>query len=170
MGRKKRFNTYDLVRVAKDLGVSMKHFTSDCNAIVLKCNNSGNRYSIYIEGQGDTSWYEEDQLTLIASNQEDLLSKWRLEARREYIQLSKLNWIFTNGKSVISNPHEASVVTLGRCINRHFSEEDLWGSRGEGITYYFNMLNMVEIAKPFLETGDKKGWLEHCKNLRNNKY
>ena len=70
------FHAGDLVRVAKDLGPHMPHFRSDCDAVVVgsyadKYGSVPNRrqhrkqYTLTIEGEGRSSWYHEEQLTLI---------------------------------------------------------------------------------------------------------
>ena len=44
----------------------------------------------------------------------------------------------------------------------------LWGSRGEGIVWFYNALRTILIAIPFLEKGDKDGWLKLCKKIKTN--
>jgi len=59
------------VHIADDLGGSMSHFTSGCDATVL-CTyahayggDDFKSYSLDIDGLGEESWYEEGQLTLL---------------------------------------------------------------------------------------------------------
>lgn len=88
MNKKQKFHRYDLVRIAKNLSKdNMSHFTSDRNAIVLGSYadefphwsglDSHKEYDLYVEGEGETAWYLEKQLTLIKKNQQKLLEKWR---------------------------------------------------------------------------------------------
>ncbi len=97
--RKQKFKKGDLVRIAKNLGQSMSHFRSDCEAIVIgsyadrdTCQsavdpNHFKEYTLFIEGVGTSSWYKEDQLTLIKSGEHDLLEKQEQAVRfQKYIQ------------------------------------------------------------------------------------
>lgn len=81
-----KFFKGDLVRVG-DMPKSMKHFTNNCEAIVLETYSEmdgeitkmhDKEYTLYIlsrEWSGESSWYEEDQLTLIEPNRLDRLPK-----------------------------------------------------------------------------------------------
>ena len=59
------------VRIAADLGPSMRHFKSDANATVqytyAHAYGGGNvkSYSLDIDGYGSCAWYKEHQLTAI---------------------------------------------------------------------------------------------------------
>jgi len=79
-----KFFLGDRVRIAKDLGASMSHFESDCEAIVMysyaeQYDGSAknvDKFSLYIlPNRGETSWYYADQLTLIEPDRLDLLPK-----------------------------------------------------------------------------------------------
>ena len=78
------FQRGDWVRVAKDLGPSMRHFPADCEAIVVgSCKDrygGGKResqiYTLYLKEQGQCSWYEENQLTLIEPGHHAKLCEW----------------------------------------------------------------------------------------------
>lgn len=75
-----KFERGDLVRVAKDLGPSMAHFTADCDAVVL--GSYADQYGggqewksdsyglLLLEENGrpyrSSSWYKEGQLTMKA--------------------------------------------------------------------------------------------------------
>lgn len=82
-----KFHKGDHVMVAKDLGPNMSHFKSDCEAIVIGSykdqygGNNTNSYTIHIKGRGQTSWYEEHQLTLIRIRAIDLLDEWEDEQK-----------------------------------------------------------------------------------------
>lgn len=68
-----KFKRGDLVRIAKDLGPSMKHFQADALAVVVgsyKDQYGGGKeaekdYTLQIKGRGRCSWYGEHQLTLV---------------------------------------------------------------------------------------------------------
>lgn len=165
--KKQLFQKYDLVRIAKDLGPYMQHFTGDCNAIVMGSYNDQfgggdvDSYTLYLEGQGTVSWYETHQLTLIEPQRRDILKAWQKEEQDESAQKSDLDWIFANGQEVIDKMHGSSISALARCFGR----TNLWGSRGEGYVYAQNARIVVNLAKPFLITGNKEGWLKRCKLL-----
>lgn len=165
-----QFTKGDLVRVAKDLGRSMSHFTADCDAIVIGSyadqygGKDRDSYTISIKDKGQTSWYYGSQLTLIECDRLDLLQEWERSAEDEAAQKSDLEWIFANCKEVMERPHGATVQALANC----FGLTDLWGAHGEGITYYSNAITTMAMAKPFLEKGDKSGWLAHCDLMRSN--
>lgn len=162
-----KYNKGDLVRISKDLGPSMSHFTSDCDAIVMYTYDEkyggGNvdSYCLHLKGRGQVSWYFESQLTLIEKNRNDLLKKWEDEENAESEMKGNLDWIFSHGDEVLAGPHFATVATLAKC----FGLTNLWGSRGEGITYFLNAMGTLAMAEPFLKAGDKEGWLNHCATL-----
>ncbi len=164
------FNKGDLVRVAKDLGPSMSHFTADCDAIVLysytdafgRSTHSEPQYALYLSGKGHSSWYHEHQLTLIKAAQHELLATWEAESKTRDAQEGDLDWIFANGPATLTACPGPSVAALAQC----FTERSLWGSRGEGMDYYENALTVLSAAKPFLENHDKAGWLAHCARVK----
>lgn len=165
-----KFKKGDHIQVAKDLGSMMSHFTSDCEAIVMYTYSEKygggdiDSYCIHIKGQGEVSWYEEHQLELIEADRLDLLNEWETKAEDEAEMKSDLNWIFNNGSDVLKGTHGATVATLAEC----FGLTNLWGSHGEGMTYYLNARKTMLMAKPFLEAGDKEGWLSQCNKLITN--
>lgn len=81
-----KFFKGDLVKVG-DMPPSMSHFEHNCEAIVLETYSEmdgkitkmhDKEYTLYILGtddDGESSWYEEDQLTLIEPNRLDRLPK-----------------------------------------------------------------------------------------------
>lgn len=164
-----KYQKGDHVQVAKDLGKSMSHFTSDCEAIVIGSyvdqyggNHVNSSYTIHIKGKGRTSWYYEHQLDLIAPNRLDLLEQWEQEAKQEAEKKSDLDWIFKHGDEVLLEASGATISALAQC----FGLTNLWGSHGEGATYYCNVLETLALAEPFLKANDKEGWLDHCKTLQ----
>ena len=159
---KQKFNKGSLVRVAKNLGSSMSHFQSDCDAIIIGSyadqfgGEDVKSYTIYIKGSGETSWYNEHQLELIEENRSDLLENWKKEKKKENDLHSNLDWIFENGQQVLKSADGATVSSLAKCLG----VDNLWGSNGEGFVYYQNAMNILSIAKPYLEKNDKNGWLK----------
>ncbi len=162
-----KYKNGDHVMVAKDLGASMRHFDCDCEAIVMGSyadkygGTNTSSYTIYMQGRGSVSWYDETQLNLIHADKLDLLKEWTDADKLKSDMESNIDWIFSHGKEVLVHASEASVTTLadGLGIN-------LWGSRGEGIVYYENALSTLELAKPFLLSGDKDGWLKYITENR----
>ena len=165
-----KFQKGDWVRVAKDLGPSMSHFTADCEAIVIGSyadqygGSDRDSFTLHLKGRGHSSWYYGSQLTLIESGRLDKLQAWEEEAEAERKQKSDLDWIFSNGPAVAEKAHGASIQALAAC----FGLADLWGRNGEGVTYYSNAMGTLELAAPYLKAGDKAGWLARCELLRPN--
>lgn len=165
MTKTQKFQKDDLVRIDKDLGSSMSHFTNDCDAIVIYTyaerywGDDIDNYCLHLKGRGQVSWYCEHQLTLIEEGKLDLLETWEREMKEEADLKGSLDWIFENGESVLKSAHGASIAALAKC----FGLTNLWGKRGEGITYYSNARTTLSLAQEFLKTGDKKGWIEFCK-------
>lgn len=158
-----KFNKGDLVRV-QELDASMRHFPSNCDAIVIGscedaygCDSSDDdrSYSLFIRGQGEISWYEGQQLVLLESNKYELLQAWKDEMAVSAKQQSNLDWIFAHGKEVLESASGATV----RALANNIGITNLWGGCGEGVTYYVNALQVLQLAKHFLQTSDKEGWL-----------
>ena len=163
-----KFKRYDLVKIAEDLGPSMSHFQSGCEAIVIGSyadeygGNDTENYTLHIKGRGEVSWYWEWQLTLIKRNQREILELWENEEKKEEEQKADIDWIFNNGKSVLKRPHGASIKTLAA----HLGIVNLWGSHGEGYVFLENATLIMFLAAKYLETGDKDGWLNACAKLQ----
>jgi len=163
-----KFHKYDHVQIAKELCNSMSHFTSDTDAVVISSSDDEygdgdtDSYTLYVNGEGETAWYYEDQLTLIDKNGKPLLKKWEKERKIKSDKESDIDWIFENGTDVLNGASGATVGALASCLGI----SNLWGSRGEGFQYYINAMAVLEIATPFLKNGDKAGWIEFCKNKK----
>jgi hypothetical protein len=155
-----KFHKGDLVQVG-DMPDYMKHFTGNCEAMVIGSyadqygGNNRDSYTLHIKGHGEVSWYKERQLTLIESNRGDLLTQWEAERADEVARLSDLDWIFEHGPEVANDPRGASLQALATAIGLG----SLWGSNGEGITYYMRSMQILEATTPYLNNKDKAGWL-----------
>ena len=166
---KQKFRYGDHVRVKKDQVNYMSHFASDVEAIVLgsyKDQYGGNdtkSYTLYINGEGEVSWYYDHQLELIEKGRSDLLEKWVEDADIIEEQELNLDWIFANGEKVLKEGTNGTVIALAECLG--LTEDDLWGSRGEGIVFATRAVAIISAAAPFLLLGDKKGWLDHCEGI-----
>ena len=156
-----KFQKGDLVHVAANLGSAMSHFTADIDGIIIgsyadQYGGSGtDSYTLHLKGRGECSWYWENQLTLIEADRLDLLDKWKQELEAEIKQKGDLDWIFENGPDVAAAPHGASLQSLADSLGLG----SLWGSRGEGVTYWTRSMQILEVATPYLKNKDKGGWL-----------
>lgn len=80
-----KYKNGDYVHAVKHSGFIHHPFTEDNNAIVIASydelygpvSDGDHRYSIHIEGEGEVSWYYEEELELIENNRLDLLKKWK---------------------------------------------------------------------------------------------
>lgn len=158
-----QFHRGDLVRVADDLGPSMKHFSgAGSEAVVVGSyvdqfggdRPGGGGYTLYLRGDGSTSWYYESQLTLVEPGRVDLLETWEAEIAADAREKSDLAWIFAHGEEVAEKGYGASIAALARCLG----VENLWGSHGEGFVYVENCLKVLALADPYLVAGDEAGW------------
>lgn len=163
------FHRGDLVRVAKDLGSHMSHFTSDCDAIVIGSyadqfgGTNRHDFTLHLKGVGKCSWYGASQLTLVESSRMDLLAEWKAEETAERELKGDLEWIFSHGPEVLESAHPASVIALAGCIG--LSESDLTGQSGEMIVYYQRAMIVIGFAAPFLRLRDLGAWLKACGKL-----
>lgn len=161
------FHKGDWVQIAKDLGPGMRHFTADCEAIVIGSYNDQygggniNSYTLHLKGRGQTSWYYENQLTLIEKDRSDKLAEWEAAEKAEHKEKGDLDWIFAHGDEVLKSAHGATIAALAEC----FGLTNLWGNHGEGLVYYENALKTLALAEPFIRAGDKDGWLAMCATL-----
>lgn len=157
-----KYNKGDHIMIAEDLGSNMAHFTSGVEAIVIGTyaeqfgGNDIDSYTLHIKGKGRSSWYRESQLTLVAAGQMDLLEEWVNEEEEHRLKVSDLDWIFANGKDVLKKCDGASAQALYSAKGGG----SLWGARGEGVDYYCNSIAIIQLAEPFLVSGDKQGFLD----------
>lgn len=160
MAYKQKFNKFDMVRIADDLGQGRSHFPSGVDAIVIEADHG--RYVLFLKRESEVAWYYDRDLTLLASNCENILNEWKLEIEQENKLKSDLDWIFENGEQVLKEAHGSSMAALGKCVGIH----NLWGPRGEGFDYFCNVQWIVTISKDYLLKNDRKGWEEFCKKLK----
>lgn len=165
-----KYHKYDLVRIAKDLGSSMSHFPNNKRAIIIGSSadefgdDDTDSYTVFIEGHGECSWYHEWQLELISANRKDIYNIWKSKMDRKAREESDLDWIFKNGKKIMNDilekneyPSGKIVITLAKALG--ISENDMWGSHGEGVTFMQSYLQVLEMAVPFLLKEDKDLWI-----------
>lgn len=127
--------------------------------IVIEGNRS---CGIFIKNHGRVWWFDADRLELISHNKEDLLKEWQEYLDNKAKIESDIDWIFENGKQVLKSCSGATLSTLGKC----FGVTNLWGANGEGFVYYGYARHILLIAKPYLLTGDKDGFLKYIESKR----
>jgi hypothetical protein len=160
-----RLRAGDRVRIVKQLPSSMSHFTADEEAIVVGSyadqygGHDHHTFTLWIKDHGRVSWYDREHLTLIERGRDDLLQEWEAAAEAKRKMMSDLDWIFAHPEEARNG---ACVEALAAC----FGLTNLWGSHGEGISYYTNAMHTLALADPFLKAGDKEGWLDLCKTLK----
>lgn len=159
MAQTDKFRVGDLVYAVKNQGPSRSHFPSDCRAVVIEANGG---YGLFLEGHGKHWWYEDEHLTLIEHNRADLLAEWEDAQEKELEQQSDLDWIFQNGPELVESCPGASVQTLGACLG----VRNMWGSCGEGMTFYMNAMAVLDVARPYLKERDKQGFLDRCEEVK----
>jgi hypothetical protein len=115
-----------------------------------------------LKGLGQVSWYEEHQLTLIERRRADLLEQWEALRDAEIAVKSDRAWIFQNGPDVLKKTHGASCQRLADDLE--FGS--LWGARGEGVDLLINSHIVMAAAAPFLMAKDEAGWLEFCREYK----
>ena len=157
-----KFHRGDWVKIADDLGSTMRHFKAGCEAIVIGSykdqygGNDSESYTLHIRDSGKVSWYYGSQLTLIESARHDLLAEWERELNEKNKQESDLDWIFANGTQVLKSCSGSTVAALAQQLG----VTNMWGAHGEGLAYHENARRVLYLAAPFLKTGDKAGFLE----------
>lgn len=157
-----KFKKNTVVRIAKDLGTSMPHFTNNCLAIVEytyaeKYGGDDNKsYSLHIEGEGSSAWYYENQLTYVDDHGEELLKQWKLATENKRILESDWERIYDeNHENLPGN----TVVYLWEHIMKYGS---IWGRSGEGFVAYENSTLVNEAYKYCKENNLGKENLLYC--------
>lgn len=157
-----KFHKNDLVRVAKDLGSCMSHFTADCDAIVVASysekygggrDEDDHTYTIILlPGYNETSWYYESQLTFLRHLSDEEAAKLKADADAIEAKEKELDWIVDNWKAMKAKGSYSahSVAKLMELIGI----TNPWGSRGEGFTYYENAYATIAALGPSIESGN----------------
>lgn len=82
---RQKFYFGDVVRIAADLGPSMRHFRADCDAVVIgsyldlhgRVTQGSHAYCLLFQDGNPLSWYKEDQLALIRHGGPEAVEAWR---------------------------------------------------------------------------------------------
>lgn len=142
--------------------VSISKHPQEPNAIILKDGgtpNPGFSYEVFRKGRGSYAWVYEEYVTLIEPRRLDLLAEWQKELDEWQAKVSNLDWVFANGAEVLEKKHIGSVAALVKPIG--WNENTLWGPNGEGFVLVERCAMVLTAARPYLESGDKDGWLTH---------
>lgn len=109
MKKEQKFKRGNLVHIAKDLGSMMSHFDNDKDAIIVGSyadqfggSNTKSYTVMFTDTGGESSWYEEHQLTLIDEGGEHLFK----EAKKNRERISKQN---TDINYIVSKLDEGSL-------------------------------------------------------------
>jgi len=100
------------------------------------------------------------QSPLIGKGRNNLLTAYKQASKEEMEKKSDLDWIFSNAKEVLEMQNPCSIIALAKC----FGLNDLWGARPKGFEFWVKLAPTLDLARPFLEKGDKAGWLDYCKS------
>lgn len=165
-----KYHKGDLVQIDNNLGIGREHFPSGKKAIVIgsyKDQYGGKdvknpEYTLFIHGEGEHSWYQENVLTFIKRNQYELLDQWEYELKEKGIRYSDINWIFENGPEVLEKGYGASIARLAR----EFGITNMWGNNGENFVWYTNAQITMTLASKFLQEKDKEGFLKATAKFR----
>lgn len=163
-----KFTRGDLVRIAAKLPDSMSHFTAGEDVVIIGSYadqyGGSNReiYTVLFRTRGCVSWYPERLLTLVEAGREDLIETWSAELETARQKASDLDTIFKDG---VSGSHFGlSIVALAACLG--ITEDQIWGSRGEGFVFEANAHAVYRHAKRFIDRHDKAGWIAYCETIR----
>lgn len=87
---RQKFHFGDAVRIAKELGPSMRHFQSDCVVVIIGsfldlCGSTTTEdkhtYGVMFPNGNRVSWYKKDQLTLIRNGGPDAVEAFRQKVK-----------------------------------------------------------------------------------------
>ena len=83
---------------------------------------------------------------------------------KEYLANNEkdLDWIFNQGGEILRKATGATISALAKTLGIC----NLWGSHGEGFTYYQNAISILGMVEPFLKNKDKNGWMEYVKSFK----
>ena len=103
MKKEQKFKRGNLVHIAKDLGSMMSHFENDKDVIIVGSyadqyggSNTKSYTVMFPDTGGESSWYEEHQLTLIDEGGEHLFEEAKKNRKRISEQNTDINYIVSN--------------------------------------------------------------------------
>ena len=68
-----------------------------------------------------------------------------------------LDWIFKNWKNIGDEIPGEIIKTLAICLG---VKAEVFKIAGAGLPFYLIARTTIEFAEPFLDKGDKEGWIE----------
>lgn len=86
-----------------------------------------------------------------------------LNTDKETKEHSDIDWIFSNGKDVLKHEWKSSIVALAKYME--VEEKEMWGSHGEGMFYVDVCKKILKLARPFLLSKNKKGYIDITYNI-----
>ena len=165
-----KFKNGDLVRVAERSlyqrfnpetgGTEPCGVQPACNAIVIGSyadqfgGDNVESYTLFVEGGGKTSWFQEGELTMIR-HAPDLLASWEEQREARIRDYSDVKWVRKNWAEIRENPSSASILALFRLIDF----ESAFLRNGE----YFCLFGDWESLFPFFDMVLSAGSIEQLR-------
>ncbi len=158
---KQKFKRGDVVRVADDLGDSMQHFhgKGEISHIVGSYkdqygggDNGEPSYTLLFTDGGESSWYDESQLTLQRHGTDAEMTSIRDARTAKNAVEGDIEWIVKHYAEIADQPPNASIHGLAALLG--LSINDLWGKHGEGFDYYINSMSVWSMFQDVLSKGD----------------
>ncbi|MEY3760476.1 MAG: hypothetical protein RIR39_1967 [Pseudomonadota bacterium] len=84
-----------------------------------------------------------------------IVKEWNDRKNIERLRDANLDWIFSNGQEVLKGASEETVLALAKCLGY----ENRGLNRNSELRFAKKILS---IAKKYLMTNDKEGWLLFC--------
>lgn len=158
--RTQKFRRGDLVHIAKITSEWMAHFDSDLDAIVMgsyKDQFGGDNvqsYTLLLLPRGSScSWYEEHQLTKIGHVGEEGIKMAKEQREKQDALHADLDWIISNWPRI--RDEGVPGASMGK-LAELAGGLDLWGSSGEGFTYYTRSKWLMHSFDAALLSGNRK--------------
>lgn len=154
----------DLVRVKRtiveNLGKGSWGAYADKDAVVDHTDCTGDQYCLCFKEMGCVSWFDDFDVEFVEHHREDLKEQWQKEIEERNEKTADLDWIFAQSR--ITDLTGSSFQALYELLGGH----SLWGSRGEGLTYFHNVMCTAQLVEPFLKTHDKNGFLVFAEKFK----
>lgn len=119
-------------------------------------------YKITYRSGGSLAWVSSSQLDFVSSGSKEILEQWKSEVRSEVRRYADIDFIFEHGKEIVKSPHGVTIQALSTALGLG----SLWPPNGEGFVYFERCQMVFSLAKPFLEAGDKGGFLKLCTEVK----
>ncbi len=149
----------DRVKLADDLGPSMRHFPGAGQEAYVEASyhdqfgGSGDHcYTLMMLDGSGISWYYERQLTLVKAGDLEGYQAVKLAGEERSAMESQLPWIIENWKILKAEDRMpgSSIETLAKLAGMR----DMWGDSGEGLVWYTNAVNLIDALDDVMMFGD----------------